>query len=166
MQASLYSRCVICTNDLARLLSCMCDLVSFQATFTPPPGRTAVICPTNAWHVSKKQTIFTNNTGYELQGLLEKKCERPNHMLTESTWQRKKHIMSLNTKWYCNVCPLSQKKHSKIAITWLNWLNTHMSSAMIINSFISQKWGSRLNSFNFVGKATTVIKALRDETPG
>ena len=59
-----------------------------------------------------------------------------------------------------------RKKHSKIAITWLNWLNTHMSSGMIINSFISQKWGSRLNSFNFVGKATTVIKALRDETAG
>ena len=113
------------------------------------------------------KTILTKNTGYELRGQLEKKCERPNHMLTESNWQRKKNIMSLNTKWYCNVCPLSQKKkHSKIAITWLNWLNTHMSSAMIINSFISQKWSSRLNSFNFVGKATTVIKALRDETPG
>ena len=24
-------------------------------------------------------------------------------------WIKKKHIMPLNTKWYCNVCPLSQK---------------------------------------------------------
>ena len=39
---------------------------------------------------------------------------RKNASVPVTCWQSrigrgKKHIMSLNTKWYCNVCPLSQK---------------------------------------------------------
>ena len=141
MQASLYCR-GICTNDLARLLFA-CVIWRFPKL----PSESSHCQAERLWYVLRMPTLAMSC----------KVCWRKNASVPITCWQSpnrledslegNKRIMLLNTKWYCNACLLLQKKHSKIAITWLNWLNTHVSSGMIINSFISQNWDSSLSLF-------------------